>query len=59
MTFKSSKAIVDNATRVKDLGFDFIEFNLESGLSPLSDYNNVVSAMKSAAGGSACSRVEV
>jgi hypothetical protein len=49
VTFKSSNAIVDNAKRVKDLGFDFIEFNLESGLSPLSDYNNVVSAMKSAA----------
>lgn len=49
VTFKSSKAIVDNAKRVKDLGFDFIEFNLERGLSPLSDYNNVVSAMKSAA----------
>ena len=49
VTFKSSKAIVDNAKRVKDLGFDFIEFNLERGLSPFSDFNNVVSAMKSAA----------
>ncbi len=49
VTFKSSQAIVDNAKRVKDLGFDFIEFNLERGLSPSSDYNNVVSAMKSAA----------
>ncbi|HEX6282398.1 MAG TPA: hypothetical protein VFZ67_09245 [Nitrososphaera sp.] len=49
VTFKSSQAIVDNAKRVKDLGFDFIEFNLERGLSPSSDYNNVVPAMKSAA----------
>ena len=49
VTFKSSEVIVDNAKRVKDLGFDFIEFNLESGLSPASDYNNVVSAMKTAA----------
>jgi hypothetical protein len=49
MTFKSSQAVVDNAKYVKDLGFDFIEFNLERGLSPSSDYNNVVSAMKRAA----------
>jgi hypothetical protein len=49
VTFKSSQAIVDNAKRVKDLGFDFIEFNLERDLSPSSDYNNVVSAMKRAA----------
>jgi hypothetical protein len=49
VTFKSSQAIVDNAKHVKDLGFDFIEFNLERGLSPSSDYNNVVSAMKRAA----------
>lgn len=49
VTFKSSQAIVDNAKRVKDMGFDFIEFNLERGLSPSSDYNNVVSAMKKAA----------
>jgi hypothetical protein len=33
----------------KDLGFNSIEFNLESGLSPSSDYNNVVAAMKKAA----------
>lgn len=49
VTFKSSQAIVDNAKHVKDLGFDFIEFNLERGLSPPSDSNNVVSAMKRAA----------
>jgi hypothetical protein len=49
VTFKSSKDIVDNAKRVKDLGFDFIEFNLEEGLSPSSDSYNVVSAMKTAA----------
>lgn len=49
VTFKSSKAIVENAQRVKRLGFDFIEFNLERGLSPESDSNNVVSAMKTAA----------
>jgi hypothetical protein len=49
VTFKSSKAIVENAQRVKRLGFDFIEFNLERGLSPPSDSNNVVSAMKTAA----------
>jgi hypothetical protein len=49
VTFKSSQAIVDNAKHVKNLGFDFIEFNLERGLSPSSDSNNVVSAMKRAA----------
>jgi hypothetical protein len=49
VTFKSSQDIVDNAKRVKDLGFDFIEFNLEEGLSPSSDSNNVVSAMETAA----------
>jgi hypothetical protein len=49
VTFKSSEAIVENAKRVKDLDFDFIEFNLERGLSPSSDYDNVVSAMKTAA----------
>ena len=49
VTFKSSEAIVENAQRVKRLGFDFIEFNLERGLSPSSDSNNVVSAMKRAA----------
>jgi hypothetical protein len=49
VTFKSSKDIVDNAKRVKDLGFDFVEFNLEEGLSPSSDSVNVVSAMKMAA----------
>jgi hypothetical protein len=49
VTFKSSEAIVDNVKRVKDLGFDFIEFNLEEGLSPSLDSNNVVSAMKKAA----------
>jgi hypothetical protein len=49
VAFKSSQAIVDNAKRVRDLGFQFIEFNLESGLSPSSDTNNVVRAMKRAA----------
>jgi hypothetical protein len=49
VTFKSSEAIIDNVKRVKDLGFDFIEFNIEKGLSPSSDSNNVVSAIKMAA----------
>jgi hypothetical protein len=49
VAFKSSQAIVDNAKRVKDLGFNAIEFNLESGLSPSWDNNNVVAAMKKAA----------
>jgi hypothetical protein len=49
VAFKSSQQIVENAKRVKDLGFDAIEFNLESGLSPPSDSNNVVAAMKKAA----------
>jgi hypothetical protein len=49
VAFMSSQKIVDNAKRVKDLGFNSIEFNLESGLSPSSDYNNVVAAMKKAA----------
>lgn len=49
VTFTSSEAIVDNAKRVKDLGFDFIEFNIEQDLSPTSDSNNVVSAVKVAA----------
>ena len=34
---------------MKDLGFNAIEFNLESGLSPSWDNNNVVAAMKKAA----------
>jgi hypothetical protein len=45
----SSSEIVENAKRVKDLGFGAIEFNLESGLSPSWDNNNVVAAMKKAA----------
>jgi hypothetical protein len=49
VAFMSSQEIVENAKRVKDLGFTAIEFNLESGLSPSSDNNNVVSAMKRAA----------
>ena len=49
VTFKSSNALVENAKKVKDLGFRFIEFNLESGLSPDSDNNDVVGAMKKAA----------
>jgi len=49
VAFMSSQEIVENAKRVKDLGFNAIEFNLESGLSPSSDNNNVVSAMKKAA----------
>lgn len=49
VAFMSSQKIVDNAKRVKDLGFNAIEFNLESGLSPSSDNNNVVAAMKRAA----------
>ena len=49
VSFKSSQQIVENAKRVKDLGFNAIEFNLESGLSPDWDKNNVVAAMKKAA----------
>ncbi len=49
VTFRSSEAIINNAKLIKDLGFDFIEFNLEQGLSPSSDYKNVVVAMKRAA----------
>ena len=33
LAFKSSQAIVENAGRVKELGFDLIEFNLKPGLS--------------------------
>src|SRR6266511_1886138 len=47
--FKSSQAIVDNAAKVKSMGFTFIEFNLESSVSPSWDNNNVVAAMKKAA----------
>ena len=49
VAFMSSQEIVENAARVKNLGFNAIEFNLESGLSPSSDSNNVVAAMKKAA----------
>jgi hypothetical protein len=49
VAFMSSQEIVENAKRIKDLGFTTIEFNLESGLSPSSDNNNVVGAMKKAA----------
>jgi hypothetical protein len=49
VAFMSSQEIVENAKRVKDLGFNAIEFNLESGLSPSWDNNNVVAAMKKAA----------
>jgi hypothetical protein len=48
-SFISSKQILDNAKKVKDLGFTFIEFNLEPELSPDSDNNDVVGAMKRAA----------
>ncbi|MDQ4101180.1 MAG: hypothetical protein M3115_03210 [Thermoproteota archaeon] len=47
--FKSSQEIIENARRVRNLGFDFIELNLERGLSPTWDNNNVVAAMKRAA----------
>ncbi len=49
VTFTSSRAIIENAARVKNLGFEFIDFNLESGLSPRSDTNDVVEAMLKAA----------
>ena len=49
VSFKSSKEIIENAARVKNLGFEFIDFNLESGLSPRFDTNNVVEAMRRAA----------
>lgn len=49
VAFMSSQEIVENAARVKSLGFDAIEFNLESGLSPSSDNSNVVAAMRRAA----------
>jgi hypothetical protein len=46
VSFKSSQQIVENAKRVKDLGFNAIEFNLESGLSSDWDKNNVVAENK-------------
>jgi hypothetical protein len=49
VSFISSQQIIDNAKRVKDLGFRYVEFNLEAGLSPDSDNNDVVGAMKRAA----------
>jgi len=49
VAFTSSSAIVNNAAKVKSLGFDFIEFNLESGLSPSEDNADPVAAMKKAA----------
>ena len=49
VSFISSKQVIDNAKKVKDLGFRFIEFNLEPDLSPDSDNNDVVGAMKKAA----------
>jgi hypothetical protein len=49
VSFTTSKQVIDNAKRVKDLGFRFIEFNLEPGLSSDSDNNDVVGAMKRAA----------
>jgi hypothetical protein len=49
VTFKSSSAIIENVKKVKDLGFRFVEFNLEAGLSPDSDNNDVIGAMKKAA----------
>jgi hypothetical protein len=49
VVFKSSQQIVENAKRVKDSGFNAIEFNLKSGLYPDWDKNNVVAAMKRAA----------
>jgi hypothetical protein len=49
VSFKSSDEIVQNAKRVKDLGFNLIEFNLEPQVSPDSDNNNVVGAYKKAA----------
>jgi hypothetical protein len=49
VSFISSQQILDNAKKVKDLGFTSIEFNLEPDLSPDSDNNDVVGAMKKAA----------
>ena len=49
VTFMSSNEVVQNSKRVKDLGFSFIELNLESGLSPDTDTSNVVGAFKKAA----------
>jgi hypothetical protein len=49
VSFISSKQVINNAEKVKDLGFRFIEFNLEPDLSPDSDNNDVVGAMKKAA----------
>lgn len=49
VSFISSKQVIDNAKKVNDLGFRFIEFNLEPDLSPDSDNNDVVGAMKKAA----------
>jgi hypothetical protein len=49
VTFKSSHEVVENAQRVRDLGFTFIELNLEPGISPAWDNNNVVQSFKIAA----------
>jgi hypothetical protein len=49
VSFTSSKQVIDNVKKVKGLGFRFIEFNLEPGLSPHSDNNDIVGAMKKAA----------
>ena len=46
VTFMSSNEVIQNSKRVKDLGFSFIELNLESGLLPDTDTSNVVGASK-------------
>ena len=48
----SSQEIVENAKRVKDLGFNAIEFNLESDVSPSWDNNNVVDSNEKSSAGS-------
>lgn len=45
----SSRQVIDNAQRIAELGFDFIELNIEPGFSPEQDYRNVVWAYERAA----------
>jgi|GEM_PF-2640173 len=49
VTFTDKQNLVDNVQLVKDLGFEFVEFNIEPGLSPSSDTADVVGALRAAA----------
>ena len=47
--YVASQQVIDNAAQVKTMGFDFIELNIESGLSPEEDSSDVVGAYERAA----------